>query len=204
MWARGTAQTDDMTVDVADSGAWRVTCPPRQRARNAIHALAGMGAGVLLGVLSIGGILEGMAHPSWGARVFLFGWLGPLGLIAVLLLIRGALTLAKVWQTDVLESDGTDVLHRLVAPWGTKTVFQTPVDRLDPFDPPTAREVPELADEEARRAFRAPLILRYRPDEADASQSYGCMASTSYDEQHRLAATLNPLLTCRAEGGNQE
>ena len=204
MLAMGIPQTDTMTIDVADSGAWRVCCPPRQRGRNAAHALAGMGAGALLGVVSVGGILEGMGHPSWGARVFLLGWLGPLGVIAVLLVIRGAMTLAKVWQTDVLESNGTEVWHRLVAPWGTRTVFQTRVDRLDPFDPPTPSEMPELDDEETRRAYRAPLILRYRPDETDTARSYGCMASKSYDEQHRLAAALNPLLTGRAERDDRE
>ncbi len=188
----------DIVAAVDDVGCHVVRCPPRQRGRNAAFALAGLGAGVLLGLVSAGGLAEGASHPSWGAQLFLWGWLGPLAVISVLLIIRGAMTLGRTWRTDVLIWDDSIVRHIAETPWATRHVLDVATDRLDPLDPPTASDTPELSDRAARDEFKSPLFLRYRPEGTDKATIHLCMASLSYDEHHWLASLLNPSLASGA------
>lgn len=185
----------DVTIDVAHAAGWCVTCPPRLRMRHGMSGASGIAAGLVLGATSMGGVYEAVRNPSWGVRLFLLGWMLPLAVIAVLLIWLGGRTLRRVWQVDVLESDGETVRHRRVGWWGGSTLFEVPAALLDPLGPPTAEDVPELADAAARDAWRGPLILSYRQRPGGNRRDYLSLPSTTWDEQQWLAATLNPTIS---------
>jgi len=187
-------QASDIRLSIPGENAWQVYCPARLKGHSAVQGAAGLVAGAVLGMVSIGGIAEVMTQPSWGAQLFVIGWLGPLGIIAALLAWIGGKTLARVWQSTIVESDGTIVRHRTHAPWGQRIVLEVPTAWLEPLQPPTAEETPELADPGLRRAYTGPLVLRYRRSTGERLRDHQCMVGVRYDELVWLASALNPFI----------
>jgi hypothetical protein len=96
--------------------------------------------------------------------------------------------------TDVLEWDGATFRHVIESRWRRSTVMEIAIEALDPLDPPTRDEIPELADAAALAKYRAPLLLRYTPEDSAEVCIYQCMASLDYEEHHWLASVINPCL----------
>lgn len=176
-------EDSDVRFEVDDGQTWRVAVPPRSRRSHAVHGAAGIGAGVLLGLVSIGGVLEVMTYDSWGAQLFMMGWLGPLGLIGMLLVWLGTKTLSRVWQTTLIESDGATVRHRLIGPWGNTTVFEVPVERFERFELPS-----EPGD--AGETSYVPLAITYRSKNGDEVLTHACATQIRADHFFRLVDAL--------------
>jgi hypothetical protein len=92
--------------DDRGDNSWTIARSPRRRVRHLFHGVTSAAAGLFLSIMSFGGGLEAMALSSWGLRVFLLGWLVPLGVIGILLVWVGWRVVLRGWQWELLESDG--------------------------------------------------------------------------------------------------
>ena len=169
---------------------WSVACPPRLRGRYVTQAAIGTVAGTLLVLLAIGGVFEAISNPHSGARVFLIGWLAPLGVIGILMLWVSVRAAARAWQTDVLECDSIDVTHsRRGGPLGDARMYTAPLDRIEPFEAPVAQD-----DAESDAAHIGPFYLRYRVAAEEKVYTHECLPNATFAEQRWLARELNDLL----------
>jgi hypothetical protein len=178
----------DIRLEIGERGTWRVACPPRLRGQDALRGAAGLGAGFVLGLVSLGGALEAMNHPSWGAQVFMMGWLVPFGFIGLLLGVHSVKTLARIWQWSLIESDGSTFRHRTVAPWGQHNVLEAPLEQVEGFDSP------EPDDEALAGESPGSVVVWYRATGGGKVLSHRCAAGIQLCEISWLAATLNPLI----------
>ncbi len=187
--------TSDITLDLFSDTGWRIVCPPRLRGRHGFHAAIGLFAGTLLALVGITGTVESFAHPAWGARLFLLGWLVPLGVIGILIVWFGAKTLSRLWQVDVIQSDGIVVQHlRTGGPFRGTILFEHPAERVEPFD---ASSTP---DSRRESTVSAPLSIRYRPRNEETVYEYTSLPSITSEEYRWLTETLNPLIERTSAG----
>lgn len=181
--------TSDISLDLFGDTGWRIVCPPRLRGRHGFHAAIGLFAGMLLALVGITGTVESFAHPAWGARLFLLGWLVPLGVIGVLIVWFGARTLSRLWQVDIIQSDGIAVQHfRTGGPFRGTVLFEHPAERVEPF----TTAIPQ--DSRRDSTISVPLPIRYRPRNEETVYEYTSLPSITSDEYLWLAETLNPLI----------
>ncbi len=182
----------DMTFTSGDAMRWRVVCPPRKRMRNAALAFASLVSGAGLLTMSVGGIMHVSATSPGGLQIFAYGWLGPMALIAALLMVLGTKIGARIWQFEVLESDGETVQYRTEGPVWSGTVFEEPADALLPVD------VPTLSPQDAR-SFRGPVVLEFQVPSEKERRSHLCLSDASHEEYEWLARSINPFVSGDSE-----
>ena len=174
-----------MTFTTIEPGGWQVVCPPRKRIRNAALSLASIISGTLLLLMSVGGMLHVSDTAPGGLEIFAYGWLGPLAVIALLLMVLGLKIGARIWLAEILESDGTVVRYHTRGPAWSGVVFEEPADLMLPI------EVPDLSPDDAH-SFRGPVRLEFAASESDQRRSHLCLMETSHEEYRWLAASINP------------
>ena len=120
-------------IDRYSSGAWRITCSPRDRVRKVASALGGMVAGLLLAVVSVSGLLSALAGKHNGAELFVLGWLGPLAVISALLIWVAVSLVFRAVHGFEVECDGTVVSVVRFSPHSSKELMRCPITECELF-----------------------------------------------------------------------
>lgn len=185
----------DITLHIHDANMWRAECPTRQRGKLGFQGTIGLAAGLLLLLVGGTGVFESLVHPDTGARLFFIGWLGPLAVIGALIVWYSVRMLVRLWQTEVIESDGVVLTHaRVGGPFAPAVELELPLERIEPFDPPIARTHPDAAGDQAPVELVGPLVIRYRVANEETVYEHPCFMELTCAERKWIADTLNPFL----------
>lgn len=151
-------------IEGHSGGAWRVTCPPRDRVRKVALALGGMVAGLLMAVVSVSGLFSAFAGEQNGAELFVLGWLGPLALISALLIWVAVSLVFRAAQGFEVRCDGTVVSVVRFSACGSKELMRVPIEECELLSGGT-----DLAFRSARRGSDKKVVLdthyRLSPEE---------------------------------------
>jgi hypothetical protein len=167
---------DNPTFVCDDRGenAWSIARSPRRRMRHVFHGTASAVAGLLLSIMSFGGVLEAMALGSWGLRVFLLGWLVPFGIIGFLLVWVGWRVVLRGWQWELLESDGQRLRVIHIDPFRRNVELDKSLSDLVPPVPRKARA--PVSDDMS-------LILEFGPGtDASGDNMERCLTALTQQE----------------------
>ncbi len=118
-------------IDRHSSGAWRISCPPRDRVKKVAFAMGGMVAGLLMAVVSVSGLLPALAGEQNGAELFVLGWLGPLALISALLIWVAVSLMFRAMQGFEVECDGTVISVVRFSPHGSKELVRASIEECE-------------------------------------------------------------------------
>ena len=182
----------------ADGGALRVVLPPRRRLRSAFNGVVCTAAGVLMGLLSTTGIVSSFQDPSLGLRLFHMAWLGPLAIVAALLVWLGLRLTTRVWQSDVIESDGVTFRHRLEGPF-ERTEFEAPIAGVKRL---LALDVPQAERERYRGSLFVTAVVP--KGESTATLQHRCVEDIGYDDHATLVSVINGALPEDAPSEDEE